>query len=75
MKNSGKSDYTTKFTSKALSFLSKHTDLNNPETVKQFIANLQTTNGYKKNLCLAYNKYCKYYDRSINSISPTNQKS
>jgi integrase len=61
MKNNGKSDYTIKFADKALTYISKHTDLNNPEAVKQFIANLQFTTGYKRNLCLVYNKYCQYY--------------
>jgi hypothetical protein len=61
MKNSAKSDYWIKFTSKALTFLNKHADLNNPETVRAFIAALNTSNGYKRNLCLAYNKYCQHY--------------
>jgi len=61
MKNNNKSDYTINFTRKALSYLSKHSELNEPEQVKQFIANHQVSNGYKKNLCIAYNKYCKYY--------------
>jgi integrase len=61
MKNLGKSDYSIRFTSKALILLSKHADLNNPEAVKTFIASLNTTSGYKKNLCIAYNKFCQYY--------------
>jgi len=62
MKNNGKSDYTINFTRKALAYLNRHTSLNNPEEVKQFIARLQCTNGYKRNLCIVYNKYCKYYN-------------
>ncbi|TET64845.1 site-specific integrase [Candidatus Bathyarchaeota archaeon] len=61
MKNQNRSKYTIRFTDKALTTISKHANLNKPEQVKQFIANLQTTNGYKRNLCIAYNKYCKYY--------------
>ena len=61
MKNAGKSDYCTKFVDKALTYLSKHANLNEPEQVKQYIANLQSKDGYKKNLCLAYNKYAKHY--------------
>jgi len=62
MKNQNRSNYTIKFTNKALITISKQADLNKPEQVKQFIANKQNvTNGYKKNLCLAYNKYCQYY--------------
>jgi hypothetical protein len=40
MKNDNKSDYTIKFTNKALTFLSKHTSLNEPEAVKALIAKL-----------------------------------
>ncbi len=62
MKNNGKSNYSIKFVDKSLTYISIHADLNKPEEVKQFIANKTVSNGYKKNLCLAYNKYCKYYD-------------
>jgi integrase len=61
MKDDNASEYTIHFTSKALSFLSKHTNLQNPDEVKHFIANLQTRNGYKRNLCIAYNKFCRHY--------------
>jgi len=61
MKNNGKSDYSIKFVDKALTYISKHADLNQPEQVKQFIANKNVSDGYKKSLCIAYNKYCKYY--------------
>jgi len=60
MKNDGLSDYTINFTSKALRLLNDRADLDNPETVKAFIASLDSTNGYKRNLCIAYNKYCKH---------------
>jgi len=62
MKNDGRSDYSIEWTDKALTHLSKHADLDNPDTVKQFIANKQNvTEGYKKNLCLAYKKYTDYF--------------
>jgi len=61
MKSNAKSDYTIKFVSKALTHLSRHADLDNPEQIKQFIANKPTSNSHKKNLCFAYNTYCKYY--------------
>jgi len=61
MKNIGKADSSIKFVDKALTYLSKHADLNEPEEVKTFIANKNVSNGYKKNLCIAYNKFCKYY--------------
>jgi integrase len=62
MKLNNKSDYTINFTRKALNTISKHATLNEPETVKMFIAMLKNvTDGYKRNLCIAYNKYCKQY--------------
>jgi len=62
MKNNNQSDYTINFTRKALNYLHKHADLKKPEEVKHFIATLETSNGYKRNLCIAYNKYCKFYN-------------
>ena len=62
MKNNGQSEYSIKFANKALTFLSQHTNLDQPEQVKQFIANRNVSNGYKRNLSIAYNKYCKYYN-------------
>jgi integrase len=61
MKNTGRSDYSIKFVDKSLTYISKHASLNNPEEVKQFIANLNVTDGYKRNLAIAYNKYARYY--------------
>jgi len=60
LENEGKADDTIKNTSKCLKRLAKSTDLNNPEEVKRFIANLDVTPSYKKNLSIAYNKYCQY---------------
>jgi len=62
MKNNAKSDYTIRNYDKLLRHISKYADLDNPEEVKRFIANKQTSNGHKKNLSLAYNKYCDYYN-------------
>ena len=67
MENDGKRKDTVKFTFKALIFLAKHTTLTQPEAVKAFIARLlnkneeEVSNGYKRNLCIAYNKFCQYY--------------
>ena len=61
MKNDNKSDYTINFTRKALNFLAKHTGLTEPEVVKHFLPQLQTSNSYKRNLCIAYNEYCRFY--------------
>jgi len=61
MENEARSKYTIADTDKRLTYISKHANLNEPEQVKQFIARHQCSNAYKKNLCLAYNRYCKYY--------------
>lgn len=61
MKKDNKSDYTINFTRKALTFLRQHTSLAEPEAVKLFIATHKASDGYKRNLCIAYNKYCKSY--------------
>lgn len=62
MENNGKSKYTLRNYAKLLKYLSKNNNMNNPEEVKQFISEIDGSNGYKKNLCLAYNKYCQYYN-------------
>ena len=62
MENNGKSKYTLKNYAKLLKLLSKNNNLNKPEEVKHFIAKIDGSNGYKKNLCLAYNKFCEYYN-------------
>ena len=61
LKNDNKSDYTIEFTRKALTLISKHTALNEPEAVKAFIASIEKTDSYKKNLVTAYQHYCDYY--------------
>jgi len=62
MLKDNKSEYTINFTRKALTFLSQHTSLAEPEAVKLFIATHKASDGYKRNLCIAYNKYCKFYN-------------
>jgi integrase len=66
MKKNGLSDYSIRFTFKALKFLSKNCNLNDPENVKSFISSLNVSNGYKRNLCIAYNKYVKVNGLSWN---------
>jgi hypothetical protein len=61
MEKDAKSQYTIHFTYKALSLLAKHCKLEDAEQVKTFIARMNVSNGYKRNLCIAYNKFCKYY--------------
>jgi len=61
MKKDNKSDYTINFTRKALTYLAKHAAMSEPEAVKMLIAELKSSDGYKRNLCIAYNKYAKFY--------------
>jgi integrase len=60
MKADNKSDYTIKFTRKALTYLSKHAPLTQPEAVKAYIATMQTSDAHKKNLCTSYNQFCNF---------------
>jgi integrase len=62
MENDARSKYTINFTRKALNLLNQHTNLDHPEQVKTFNAKRNSGNGYKRNLAIAYNKYCKYYE-------------
>ena len=66
MKKEGYSDYTTNFTRKALSLLDKHCDLDNPESIKNFLAQNESTDGYKRNLVYSYERYSKYHDLTWN---------
>jgi len=61
LENNGRAKSTIESTHRILTYISKHANLNNPEQIKQFIANHQCSNAYKKNMCLAYNRYCQYY--------------
>jgi integrase len=61
MKKNAYSEYSINFTRKALAFLAKNCNLNNPDSVKTFIANHKASNHYKRNLCIAYNKYTIHY--------------
>jgi len=61
MKNNGKSHYTIKFVDKTLTDISKHANLEQPEQVKQYIANKTVTNGTKRNYIAVYKRYCQYY--------------
>jgi hypothetical protein len=63
MKKNNRSNYTINFTRKALNLFSRLTSLKEPEAIKMVIADMKdVTNGYKRNLCIAYNKYCKHYE-------------
>jgi len=59
MKKNGKAEATIRYYGKALFKLSQNCNLSNPENVKQYIANLSKKEGYKKNLCCAYDLFAK----------------
>jgi len=61
MKKEGKADATIKNVGKALEVLARSCNLDDPETVKTFIATLDRKNGYKKQLCYSYNVYVKVH--------------
>jgi len=55
----GLAESTLKSISYSLKQLSRHADLNNPESVKEHIANMEVSNSTKIKLCFAYDIYCK----------------
>jgi integrase len=61
MENNGKSKSVINSTRKELTNLSKRANLDEPEQVKQTIAQMKTGNPYKRMLVQAYNRYIKYY--------------
>ena len=61
MKHNGRADTTIKWMNKALMLMKEHANLNEPDTVKAFIANRAVANGTKKNYVIAYDNFCKYY--------------
>ncbi len=64
LKKKGKAEATIKSVNKSLKYLGKHADLNKPEAVKGFIAQLDKKNGYKRNLTFAYDVFVKVYKLS-----------
>jgi integrase len=61
MKKNGYSKYTINYTRKALQLLNKNCDLEDPDSVKEFIARQDTTTSYKRNLCYSYEHYLKHH--------------
>jgi len=61
LKSLGKAESTINSTSKRLTYLGKHTDLNDPLKVSLFIANLSKANSYKANLVKSYQWYVKIH--------------
>ena len=60
MKKEGYSQATLRFVSKALKFLNDNCNLDDPESVKELVANYDSANSYKRNLCYAYNHYLEF---------------
>ncbi len=68
MKKNGLADATIKYTSQRLKHLNQYSDLDNPEEIKQYIANRKVSNGYKNSLLFAYSQYCTYYKIEWNMV-------
>jgi len=58
-KNNGLAESTLKSIASSFRQISKNADLNNPESVKAFIANLKLSNNTKQKHANNYNYYCK----------------
>jgi integrase len=61
MKKNGKAKATIKNVGKALKVLARSCNLDDPDSVKTFIAVLDRKNGYKRQLCYSYNCYVKVH--------------
>ena len=59
LKKDGYSEPTITFVRKALQVLEEGCELVDPNRVKALIANLETAESYKRNLCYAYEHYFK----------------
>ena len=59
LKKQGYSEYTINFVRKALKVLENGCGLNDPERLKDFIAEMTVADSYKRNLCYAYEHYLK----------------
>ena len=66
LQKQGKAKATIKNVSKALKVLAKNCNLNKPEQVRGYIARLDRKNGYKRQLCYAYDKYTETHNLSWN---------
>lgn len=61
MKRNGKADATIKYVGQRLKHLDRNTDLNNPEEVKDYIANKAVKNSTKNTYLFAYSQFCEHY--------------
>lgn len=72
LKKEGRKDSTISIIGRKLRYLSKHVDLNQPEKVKEYIANLKSSDGHKDNLIDCYSHYCHFYN--IQWVKPHYQR-
>jgi len=61
LKKLGRKESTLLTIGKKRRHLTKYVDLNQPEEVKEFIADKNCTDSHKDNLIDAYSHYCQYY--------------
>jgi len=66
LKKQGYSEYTINFVRKALNVLEDGCGLQEPETVKDFIAKMDVADSYKRNLCYTYEHYLKLNELTWN---------
>jgi integrase len=66
LKSDGKSDETIKNIGKCLRVLEKNTNINDPDSVKSWIAIIDKQTGYKRNLVNAYCHFAKFNNFSWN---------
>ena len=68
MKKNGLANATIKYTSQRLKHLNRYSDLDNPEEIKQYIANRNIKNSSKNSYLFAYAQYCTYYKIEWNMV-------
>jgi integrase len=61
LKKQGKAEDTINGYSRRLRHLAKNTDINNPETVKEYITNKESSNANKEAYSNAYDHFVKFY--------------
>ena len=66
LQNEGRTDGTIKAHDVRLKIISKHADLDKPDTVTQFITKMKTGNNYKIAMIRTYQNYCRHYNLTWN---------
>ena len=60
MKKDGYAEGTIEATGRRLRMIAKFVDLNDPESVKEYLATKEGKNSYKEGLADAYDRYARY---------------